>query len=129
MALGTRELYLILRARDEASRVLRGVGSNIRNLDRDAQAAAQRQIQHGQALASVGIAIGTAGVVGLNAINKMVDAAAAYNTQAAYTKTQTDNVGISLKQLEKVGLDVAKAIPVPFEDIQSTMYDIFSSMD
>ena len=43
--------------------------------------------------------------------------------------TQVDQVGIHLNDLKKVGLDVGKAVPVAFKEIQPALYDIFSSMD
>jgi TP901 family phage tail tape measure protein len=129
MALSTRELYLILRARDEASRVLRNVAGSVRGLDKDVAAAAQRNMQHGQALATIGVAVAASGVIGLQALNNMVNAATDYNQEAAKTLTQTDKLGASMDQLKNIGRDVARTIPVPFEQVQATMYDIFSSMD
>lgn len=129
MALSTRELYLVLRARDEASRVLRNVSGSIRGLDKQVAEAAQRNMHNGQALATMGVAIGAAGAIGLQALNSMADAAIEYNNEAAKTLTQTDKFKSSVKELADIGRSVAKDIAVPFEQVQSTMYDIFSSMD
>jgi TP901 family phage tail tape measure protein len=129
MALSGHEMILILRARDEASRVLRNIEGNIGNLSRAQQAAARRTISQGTALATVGVGIAAAGVAGLEFFGNAISTANEYNRQVAMTKTQVDNVKVSMKQLSDIGLEVAKTIPVPFEEIQPMLYDIFSSMD
>lgn len=129
MALGTRELMLILRARDEAARVLRGAQGDIDNMSEASRKAAQKHIDQGKALVTVGAGIATAGVIAGKWLADSTKAAGDYNTQVAYTKTQTDKVKVSLQELSEIGLDLARTIPVPFEEIQSGLYNIFSSMD
>ena len=129
MPLGTRELYLVLRARDEASRVLRGASSNINNLNRQQVLAAQSAMRHGTALATVGVGIAVAGAAGLQFFNNATNAAIEYQQEVGKTFTQVDKVGISMERLSEIGLQVAKDFPVPFESIQATFYDIFSSIN
>jgi TP901 family phage tail tape measure protein len=129
VAFSGHEMILVLRARDEASRVLRNLEGNIGSLSRTQQAAARRVISQGAALATVGIGIAAAGVAGLQFFGKATDAAMEYNRTVALTSTQTDKVKVSMKQLSDIGLMVARTIPVPFEQIQPMLYDIFSSMD
>lgn len=129
MALGAREILLIIRARDEASRALRGVANNMRDLDRDSKRMADDYIAKGVALTSVGAGITSAGLAGLNMLNDFTNAAIDYNQEAAKTLTQTDGLSLSLEEVKKIGKDVAKVIPVPFEQVQDGLYDIFSSMD
>jgi TP901 family phage tail tape measure protein len=129
VAISGHEMILILRARDEASRVLRNIEGNIGNLSRAQQAAARRTISQGAALATVGIGIAAVGAAGMAAFSKAIDTAAEYNRTVALTSTQTDKVSVSMKQLSDIGLMVARTIPVPFEEIQPMLYDIFSSMD
>lgn len=129
MAIGTSELYLVLRARDEASRVLRSFKDELNSLDRESQRAAESQMRRGQALATGGVAIAGMGLVGVAAFNNMADAAVVFNQEAALTLTQTDNVKTSVGALKDLAKEVALAIPVPFEQIQTALYDIFSSMD
>jgi TP901 family phage tail tape measure protein len=129
MGLGARELMLILRARDEASKILRGAGGNIKHMSDESKKAAQAHIDQGKSLVTIGAGIAFAGAAGVKWLNESTNAAGDYNTQVAYTHTQTDKVGASLKDLSKIGLDLAKTIPVPFEEIQGGLYDIFSSMD
>jgi TP901 family phage tail tape measure protein len=129
VALSSHELYLVLRARDEASRVLRNVGNEINHLDRQQEQMARKQIQRGAAMATIGTAVAAAGVVAIQAFSDMTDAAAAYNSAAALTLTQTDNVKTSLEELKEIGKRVAREIPAPFEQMQPALYDIFSSMD
>lgn len=129
MAISTRELYLILRARDEASRVLRSMAGNITGMGAASQAAAQRHIAQGQALVTVGAGIAFAGAAALKFFNDSTNAAAEYNQEAAKTLTQVDQTGVKLEDIKRIGIDVAKAIPAPFEEMQTALYDIFSSMD
>jgi TP901 family phage tail tape measure protein len=129
VALSTRELYLVIRARDEASRVLRGLAGNMSHLTRAEQMAAQQSMMRGQALIGMGAAIGLTGAAGLKFFKDSTMAAVEYNRQAALTKTQVDNVHVSVKRLEDVGRTVARNIAVPFDTIQSSLYDIFSSLD
>jgi len=183
----TRDLWLVLKARDEATRALRSFSTNIRDVGRQAQmaeaiaaradaqrllrmqraqgatkeqiAATQglidkydaqakalrvldmRQEEHrrkmlilGQQMQSVssvaatmGLTITAVGIGGLIATKKLVDASIEYNRQVKLTLTQTDGFKTSVEELAKIGTDVARRIAVPFEQIQTTMYDIFSS--
>jgi TP901 family phage tail tape measure protein len=129
MALSAHELILVLRARDEASRVLRNLEGNIAGLSRAQEAAARKQIAQGAALATVGVGIAAAGAAGLQFFGNAISTAQEYNRQVALTATQTDKVKVSMSQLSDIGLQVAKTIPVPFEEIQPMLYDIFSSMN
>lgn len=129
MALGTREILLIIRARDEASRTLRGLSHNLRSLDADAAAAAQQNIARGQALTSLGAGLVILGGGALFVAKQATSAAIEYEKQAAKTLTQTDNVKTSLDEIKDIGIDVGRAVPVAFEEIQDALYDIFSSID
>jgi TP901 family phage tail tape measure protein len=129
MALGARELMLVLRARDEASRILRGAAGNIDHMSDASQKAAQKHMQQGQSLVGIGVGIAAAGAAGLKWLNDSTTAAQSYNQEAALTLTQTDDLGTSLAEVKSIGLELAKTIPVPFEQIQEGLYDIFSSMD
>jgi TP901 family phage tail tape measure protein len=127
--LNTRELYLVLRARDEASRVMGNMAHNMRSMDRDAVRAAQAQMAKGRALATLGVGLAIAGAAGLAFFKNAVEASIEYNKQAALTKTQTDQVAVSIEELKAISSDVASRIPAPFESLQSSLYDIFSSID
>lgn len=129
MPLNTRELYLVLRARDEASRVMAGMSHTMRQMDRDTVRAAQAQMAKGRALATLGVGLAAAGAAGLVFFSNAVKASIEYNRQAALTKTQTDGVKVSIEQLKAISSDVASRIPAPFESLQSSLYDIFSSID
>lgn len=128
MGLSAHELLLVLRARDEASRVLRGLSRNMSGLSSAATAAAHAQFAAGAALATIGVGVAAAGIAGAVALNDMADAAAAYNQQAAKTLTQVDGVNISLAQLKDLGRAVANEMPIAFDQVQGALYDIFSSI-
>jgi trimeric autotransporter adhesin len=129
MALSSRELILILRARDEASRVFHGLAKNINGLSGAAAAAAQASYAHGQALVTSGVAIAAVGAGAIVVLNDMADAAANYNTETAKTLTQVDGVKLSLEDLKRMGRDVGREMPVDFKQVQGALYDIFSSID
>lgn len=129
MPLGSRELLMIVRARDVASRVLREVGTNVGFIGQQGALTGQQLMNAGAALTGVGVALGAAGALGLSFFNDATDAAIEYNREAAKTKTQVDDVGVSVKQLADIGRNVAREIPAPFDQMQESLYDIFSSMD
>lgn len=129
MGISTTDIWMILRARDEASRTVRSLGRSFGNLDRDALTAANRQMERGRALSSMGagmIATGAAGFIALESLGK---GAREYDAQARAALTQTDNVNTSLKEMKDLGLSVARELPVAFEQVQPALYDIFSSID
>lgn len=129
MALSTREVLLILRARDEASSVVRGFAGQIAALDAETKNAARSSMARGIALSSVGVGLAVAGAAGVAAFASTVNAAKEYDQQAAKTATQTDKVAISMQKIKDMGRDVASSVPVNFGEVQSVLYDIFSSID
>jgi len=129
MALGARELLVLLRAKDQASRVIAGVGQSLGSLGKQGGLTAGQMTNIGTALIGAGTVIGGIGVLALGWLNSATDAAISYNKQAALTKTQIDDTRISVGQLRDLGLRIAKEFPVNFDSIQKSLYDIFSSMD
>jgi TP901 family phage tail tape measure protein len=109
--------------------VLADVGRSFSVLDSEAQAAAMSGIKTGSAIAGVGIGLSAIGLTGLSFFKSATQAAVDYNQQAALTLTQVDQTGVSLENIKQIGRDVAAAIPAPFQQMQSSLYDIFSSMD
>jgi TP901 family phage tail tape measure protein len=85
--------------------------------------------QSGQEMTSVGTATAASGAIALTGIYKLTQAAVDYEKATALTRSQVDDTGVSLKQLGDIGLQVARDFGVPFESIQKSFYDIFSSMD
>lgn len=75
MGISSSEIFVMLRARDEASRILRGLGGSIRGLDADVAAAATSAQTRGLALASIGSGIAASGVAGMMALDDMTGAA------------------------------------------------------
>lgn len=129
MSLGAREILMILRAKDQASRVISDVGRAFSSLDDTQKAMAQQQIFTGQALVGLGVGFAALGAGGLTFFKSATDAAIEYNNQAAKTLTQIDELGVSLEDVKRIGRDVAKEIPAPFEQMQQALFDIFSSID
>lgn len=129
MPLGLREVLIVLRAKDQASRVISGVGQSFGALGAKGKMTAGQMMNLGTALTGVGIGIAGAGAAGLAFFNSAADAAMDYNKTAAQTLTQVDDLSISLDDVKQAGKDVAAVLPVAFEEIQPALYDIFSSMD
>jgi TP901 family phage tail tape measure protein len=129
MALGTREMLLVIRARDEASRVLGRLSSSMKDLDKGAMQAARDSMARGGALVSLGAGITAMGAAGLAYFNDATNAAGQYETQARRALTQADGVKVSLEQMKDLGRQVAKEIPAAFADMQPALYTIFSTID
>lgn len=130
MALSTREMLLILRARDEMSRVLRGVATGFGDVDAAALKAARNQMAAGAALATLGVGIASAGVAGLNFLHDATQMAVEFERQVAKVRTQIDsNLKPSLQSIGEVTKRVAQEVAVPLSDMNETLFFIFSSMD
>lgn len=129
MALSTRELLLVLRARDEASRVLRGISTEFSVLDAASKAAARNQISAGSALVSLGVGIGAVGAAGVMWLHESTQKAVEFERQIARVSTQTDDVKVSQKELGQVVKDTADLIAVPIAELSDGLYDIFSSLE
>jgi TP901 family phage tail tape measure protein len=129
MPLGVREVLLVVRAQNLGSGVLRGLAGDFNNLNASAKRAAQQQMQTGSSLMAVGTGIAAVGAAGLLFLGKATSMAVEYNREVALTKTQMYGVKASFQQTADAGLDVARKIAVPLNQIQGGLYDIFSSMD
>jgi len=127
--LGARDVFIVIHAKDEASRVITGVGRSFSTLDSQAQAAAMRTIGMGQALVGMGLGLGAVGAAGIAAFVGMAKSAMEYNNEAALTLTQVDQLGVTLEDIKGIGKRVANEIPAPFNEMQKSLFDIFSSMD
>lgn len=119
---------------------------NIRNIDEEIQRqralnqSAQEHERHlarvsqnmqkvGQTATAMGFALTAAGAVLAIGLKGAIDTAIEYERQVRATATQVDNFGGNLEELADIGRRVAKAIAVPFEDVQPALFDIFSSME
>jgi TP901 family phage tail tape measure protein len=129
MALGTRELLLVIRARDEASRVLGRMSNQLRDMDRDAMDRANRMMARGGAMVSAGAGIAAIGAAGIAAFAAATEAAIEYENQAARTLTQTADIKTTLEEIKDIGRDVARDIPAPFEKMQDALFTIFSTIE
>jgi hypothetical protein len=108
MPLSTREVLLVIRAKDQASRTLNGIGAGFTHLDQEARRAAQNQLAAGSALMTLGVGLGALGAIGIQTLSGMRKDAVDYNKTVALTRTQIDQAGVSLQAVGKIGLDVAK---------------------
>lgn len=127
--LNTREIWIVLRARDQASRTLMGLGRQMRVLDKNALAAAESQMALGSAFFGLGVGLTAAGAAMGAILTSSIKSASTYEKAIAQTKTQTDKFKVSMEEIGNIAKRVGDEIPVPFETIQSSLYDIFSSID
>lgn len=88
-----------------------------------------RTQQAGQISMTAGAGMVAAGAAVLYGLYKTTTAAAAYEKQVKLTRTQVDSFSASLEELSDMGLNVARSIAVPFEEVQTALYGIFSSTD
>lgn len=136
----TRDLWIVLRARDEASRIVRSFGMNISGaagsaaasvsaFDRAMATTALRLDQFAKTAMLTGGIMAGFGVAGLTFIKSATDVAAEYDRQVRRTMTQIDGISTSLEEIANVGRKVAAEVEIPFEQMQETLFFIFSSMN
>ncbi len=136
----SRDLWIVLRARDEATRIVRSFGGTLTSTSATAVAnmtrfeqvmatAALRLNQFAQVSMLAGATMAGLGAAGLTFIHSATKVAAEYDRQVRHTLTQVDDLSISLDKLGEIGRNVAREVQVPFEDLQSTLFFIFSSIN
>lgn len=82
-----------------------------------------------RATAALGTITVAASAIGVAGLHNLIKTATDYEKQSSLTRTQVDKFASSLQDIEKIGLEVANKIGVPFEQIQPALFDIFSSME
>lgn len=129
MPLGSRDILLVLRARNEASGIFRDAGRLIGSMGDQSRTTAQNMMLMGAGLTAVGVAFTAAGAAGTAFFADATGDAIEYRRQAALTLTQVDQVGVSIDDMGAIAKRVAKEVPAPFDQMQAVLYDIFSSMN
>lgn len=89
----------------------------------------KEQMATGAAMVGTGVGLTYMAAEGIRAYANLAKSAMDYQTQARLTWTQIDKQKYSLQEVEKIGKNVARSVPVPFEQIQPALYDVFSSID
>jgi TP901 family phage tail tape measure protein len=136
----TRDLWIVLRARDEASRIVRSFGtnvagaasmanSNMSTFEKTMANVATRLNQFAMVSMLAGTAMAGFGAAGLAFVKSATDVAAEYDRQVRRTMTQIDGITTSLDEVADVGRRVARQVGMPFEQMQDTLFFIFSSMN
>lgn len=129
MPIGARDVMLVIRARDLASQTFAKVATEMRAMGTGADATASRLKGAGIGLTALGVGMAAVGAAGVAVFGSMVKSAIEYEDQVRHTFTQVDKGKATMEDVWNAGLRVAKQIPVAFEDIQKSLYDIFSSVD
>lgn len=136
----TRDLWIVLRARDEASRIVRSFGhnvsgaansaaANVSNFERRMNSVAVAMNQFAMTSMLAGTAMAGFGVAGLHFMKQAANVAVEYDKQVRRTLTQVDDITVTLEKLANVGRRVAREVEIPFEQMQETLFFIFSSMN
>ncbi len=107
MALGTRELELVIIARDHASAVLARVGG---------------------AIALLGAAAVRVGVKGIGAFAEMTNESIEFRRQIALAFTQAEIAGLKFDDVLHLVRDTARTTAVPIDDLAESTFDIFSTL-
>lgn len=128
MPLGVRDLLLVVRAKDQASRTLREIGNSFGTIDEGASNTRKKMQTLGSGLLAAGAAIGGIGAAGVALFGAATKAAIDFDSASRKTLTQVSGFQASLKEVEQVALDVGRTIPIPFEQLQPALFDIFSSI-
>src|SRR5262245_4695513 len=118
-----------MRARDEASRVIREVGRGLGALGQQGQITAGQVTAASAAMTGIGASMTAVGVAGIRLFSDMTNDAIAFNQQAALTLTQVDQLGVTLDDIKRISKNVAAAVAAPFDELQPALFDIFSSME
>ncbi len=129
MPLSARELVLIMRARDEASRAINQVAGSVGALGNSGLLASQKLTAVGTALLTVGTALGGAGALGVGFLSQAEQLAEEYDKLASLTLTQAGRTTAGLEELKRIGLEVSTTIPASLSGVQQGLFDIFSSVD
>jgi TP901 family phage tail tape measure protein len=95
----------------------------------EARSAATARMTRGYSFITGGVLSAAVGAISIHAFSEMASAAQEYNAQVARTETQTDKVKVSLASLADTGRQVASTYAVQFDEVQSSLYDIYSSMN
>lgn len=129
MPIGQRELMMILRARDEASRVVSQVRQSMDGLDQATSNAIRQQQHMGVALTTLGTAMVGVGAIGANFLSDAISQGIEFDRTIALALTQADGVQTSMEELGSVVRRIAGEIPVPIAELGAALYDIFSTID
>ncbi len=106
MALATRELELIIIARDRSSATMARVAGG---------------------MVILGGAMTALGLKGVREFGEMTMEALEFRQQMALAVTQSDNLGATIENVGAIVNRVGTTIPVPFEELSDSLFDIFST--
>ena len=106
MALATRELELILIARDRTSATMARIAGS---------------------MVILGGAITALGLKGARELGAMTMEALEFRQQMALAVTQADGLGATIENVGEIVNRVGTELPVPFEELSDSLFDIFST--
>ncbi len=107
MALATRELELIIIAKDHTKATLARIGG---------------------AMAILGAGLTALGLKGIKELGSMTGEAIDFRQQIALAVTQADGLGATIENVGAIVNRVGTNINVPFDDLAGSLFDIFSTL-
>lgn len=120
-------------------RVIAGIDDEIKKTEAQTRAAQEHEKhldrisknmqQVSQTAIAMGFAMTAAGIGMIIGLGSAIKTAMEYERQVRLTATQVSNFSGNLNELADIGRRTARDIAVPFQDVQTTLYDIFSSID
>lgn len=129
MSLSTRELLLILRARDDMSNVLARSGTAMTTLAGQTVDANAKLLGTGLALTAVGTGLREAGLgvlrFGADAVNTFKDV----QQEAAIIATQAQNLGLSSQEILKIVNDVGGQYGTSLGGLRESLFEILSTVE
>ncbi len=131
MALGQRvqALQATARAYDFEAEKLKAADAAMAMHSQRLQQLSMRMQAMSQTAFAAGFALSVFGIAGIVGIKRALDVTIEYERQTRLTATQVRNFTADVKDLSDMGLRVARTIAVPFEEVQTALYDIFSSLE
>ncbi len=129
MALSTRELVLILQARDNLSGVLARSGTAINGVGNAAVGANAKLLGLGIAASTVGSSLREAG---LDVIGFGQDAVSAFeeaNKVAAITATQAQNLGLSVAEVLEIVNNTGSNYGTSLDGLHESLFEILSTIE
>lgn len=129
MPLSARELLLVVRARDQASRVIQQASGSVRGLGNAADDTAAKLSMIGGAMIGVGTTLVATGALGVAFFDDAVTSASEFEHGTRLALTQAANLGLELEDMKDIAKRVGAEIPADFQLMDEVLFDIFSTIE
>jgi len=128
MALSTRELLLVLKARDEMSAIIDKNSAALQRMGAIGETTS-RAMAIGTGLVATGTALKNLGRVALDFGQDSLDAAKMAQSAHSLIATQAQNLNLVGKDIAAMIEQVGRARAVPLDDLRSSLFEILSTVE